>query len=116
MRNELSLRRYEPDQVPGTLSTAAHGGTPNAEVIVTQPAIDAHCRRLAIDRGEELLALDLALQKLSVQDERKSRIVELRYFGGLSVEETSEVLSVSVATVMRDWRLARAWLSKELAG
>ena len=70
---------------------------------------------VTLDRGEELLALDLALQKLSVQDERKSRIVELRYFGGLSVEETSEVLSVSVATVMRDWRLARAWLQRELA-
>lgn len=70
---------------------------------------------VTLDRGEELMALDQALQKLAVQDERKSRIVELRYFGGLSVEETAEVLSVSVATVMRDWRLARAWLQRELA-
>ncbi len=69
---------------------------------------------LALDRGEELVALDDALQKLAAQDERKSRIVELRYFGGLSVEETAEALSVSVATVMRDWRLARAWLQREL--
>lgn len=70
---------------------------------------------LTLDRGEELMALDRTLQKLSVQDERKARIVELRYFGGLSVEETAEVLSVSVATVMRDWRLARAWLRREMA-
>jgi RNA polymerase sigma factor (TIGR02999 family) len=70
---------------------------------------------LTLDRGEELMALDAALQKLAVQDERKSRIVELRYFGGLSVEETAEALSVSVATVMRDWRLARAWLQREMA-
>lgn len=70
---------------------------------------------LTLDRGEELMALDAALQKLAVQDERKGRIVELRYFGGLSVEETAEALSVSVATVMRDWRLARAWLQREMA-
>lgn len=70
---------------------------------------------LTLDRGEQLMALDEALQRLATQDERKSRIVELRYFGGLSVEETAEVLSVSVATVMRDWRLARAWLRRELA-
>ncbi len=70
---------------------------------------------VTLDRGEELMALDEALQKLTAQDERKGRIVELRYFGGLSVEETAEVLSVSVATVMRDWRLARAWLQRELA-
>jgi RNA polymerase sigma factor (TIGR02999 family) len=70
---------------------------------------------VALERGEELIALDDALQKLTAQDERKSRIVELRYFGGLSVEETAEALSVSVATVMRDWRLARAWLHRELA-
>jgi RNA polymerase sigma-70 factor (ECF subfamily) len=70
---------------------------------------------LTLDRSGELMALDEALQKLSVQDERKGRIVELRYFGGLSIEETAEALSVSVATVTRDWRLARAWLQRELA-
>lgn len=70
---------------------------------------------LTLDRGDELMALDEALKRLALQDERKSRIVELRYFGGLSVEETAEVLSVSEATVMRDWRLARAWLRRELA-
>jgi RNA polymerase sigma factor (TIGR02999 family) len=71
--------------------------------------------QVTTERGEELMALDQALTKLAQQDERKSRIAELRYFGGLSVEETAEALSVSVATVMRDWRLTRAWLQRELA-
>lgn len=71
--------------------------------------------QITTERGDELVALDEALKKLATQDERKSRIAELRYFGGLSVEETAEVLSVSVATVMRDWRLTRAWLQRELA-
>jgi RNA polymerase sigma factor (TIGR02999 family) len=62
----------------------------------------------------DLMALDDALEKLAKQDERKSRIAELRYFGGLSVEETAEALSVSVATVTRDWRLTKAWLQREL--
>lgn len=67
------------------------------------------------DRSAELLALDQALKKLEVQDPRKSRIAELRFFGGLSVEETAEALSISVATVMRDWRLTKAWLQRELS-
>jgi RNA polymerase sigma factor (TIGR02999 family) len=66
------------------------------------------------DRAEELIALDDALTNLAKLDERKSRIVEMRYFGGLSVEETAEVLKVSVATVDREWRRARAWLFSEL--
>jgi len=66
-------------------------------------------------RKDELIALDEALAKLAALDLRKSRIAELRYFGGLSVEETAEALSVSVATVMRDWRLAKAWLHRELS-
>lgn len=67
------------------------------------------------ERMEEVIALDEALTKLAAIDERKSRIAELRYFGGLSVEETAEALSVSVATVMRDWRLTKAWLQRELS-
>lgn len=62
----------------------------------------------------DLLALDEALSRLSALDPRRSRIAELRYFGGLSVEETADALSVSVATVVRDWRLTRAWLRREL--
>jgi RNA polymerase sigma-70 factor (ECF subfamily) len=64
----------------------------------------------------DLVALDDALNALSVVDERKSRVIELRFFGGLTVEETAEVLTVSVDTVMRDWKLARAWLLRELRG
>jgi RNA polymerase sigma-70 factor (ECF subfamily) len=70
---------------------------------------------VTVERSDELMALDEALNKLASQDERKSRIAELRYFGGLSVEETAEALSISVATVMRDWRLTRAWLQRELS-
>jgi len=63
----------------------------------------------------DLLRLDEALSALAVHDERKSRVVELRYFGGLSVEETATVLEVSPQTVQRDWRLARAWLLREMS-
>ena len=67
-------------------------------------------------RGVEVLALDEALSALAQIDARKSRLVELRYFGGLSNEEAAEVLRVSVDTVKRDWRMARAWLLAELTG
>ena len=63
-----------------------------------------------------LLALDRALEKLAVLDERRSRVVEMRFFGGLSVEETAEALHVSPDTVKRDWRLAKLWLLRELEG
>jgi len=66
------------------------------------------------ERAAELLALDDALHALASLDERKSRIVELRYFGGLTVEETAQVLGISDKTVMRDWNLAKAWLYREL--
>jgi RNA polymerase sigma-70 factor (ECF subfamily) len=66
-------------------------------------------------RGIEVLALDEALQTLARIDARKSRVVELRYFGGLSIEETAEVLGVSLDTAKRDWRMARAWLLAELS-
>jgi RNA polymerase sigma factor (TIGR02999 family) len=62
-----------------------------------------------------LMALDDALQALATIDERESKVVELRFFGGLSVEETAEVLKVSVETVMGDWRLAKIWLLRELS-
>jgi len=64
----------------------------------------------------DVVALNDALEALATFDQRKSRIVELRFFGGLTVDETAQVLGVSVDTVMRDWKLARAWLLKELAG
>jgi len=67
-------------------------------------------------RARELIALDDALHALAQFDARKARVVELRFFGGLSVEEAAEVLQVSPQTVLRDWKLARAWLTEELAG
>ena len=65
-------------------------------------------------RPDEIVALDEALERLAAVDQRRSQVVELRFFGGLGVEETAEVLKVSRHTVMRDWTLARTWLFREL--
>jgi RNA polymerase sigma-70 factor (ECF subfamily) len=67
------------------------------------------------DRAVDILVLDEALQTLAVMDSRKSQIVELRFFGGLSLEETADVLKVSARTVRRDWELAKAWLGREMS-
>jgi RNA polymerase sigma factor (TIGR02999 family) len=66
--------------------------------------------------SSDLLALDSALQLLGKTDGRKARVIELRYFGGLTVEETAQVLQISPNTVMRDWDLAKAWLRREIRG
>jgi RNA polymerase sigma factor (TIGR02999 family) len=66
--------------------------------------------------GKDLVALDEALKALAAVDARKSQVVEMRFFGGLSVEETAEVLKVSNETVLRDWKLAKSWLRRELSG
>jgi RNA polymerase sigma factor (TIGR02999 family) len=71
---------------------------------------------MARERSSELIALDDALKRLAEFDERKSRVVELRFFGGLTVDETAKVLGVSPNTVDRDWSTARAWLYKEVNG
>ena len=65
--------------------------------------------------GAQVCALDEALNTLAQIDPRRAQVVELRFFGGLTVEETGQVLQVSPQTVMRDWRLARAWLARELS-
>jgi RNA polymerase sigma factor (TIGR02999 family) len=67
------------------------------------------------EKDTDLLALDEALKGLALIDERKSRIVELRFFGGLSVEETAEVMRIAPITVMREWSKAKAWLYRELS-
>jgi RNA polymerase sigma factor (TIGR02999 family) len=67
------------------------------------------------DQAADLIALDDALTSLANMDSRRARVVELRVFGGLSVEETAEMLSLSPQTIMRDWRLAKAWLLRELS-
>ena len=70
---------------------------------------------LAVETGGiEVIALDSALRSLAEIDDRKSRVVELRYFGGLNVEETAEILGISVETAKRDWKMARAWLYTQL--
>jgi RNA polymerase sigma-70 factor (ECF subfamily) len=83
-----------------------------------------HAAKVTFDEGlvvtneprEDFVALDDALQVLAKFDERKSRVIEMRFFGGLSVEETASVLKVSPDTVMRDWRLAKVWLRREMRG
>jgi len=66
------------------------------------------------NRGAELIAIDDALERLAEFDTRKAKVIELRFFGGLSVEETAEALQLSPQSVMRDWKLAKAWLRREL--
>jgi RNA polymerase sigma factor (TIGR02999 family) len=67
------------------------------------------------ERSQDLVELDDALEALAMVDPRKGQVVEMRFFGGLSVEETAEALQVSTGTVMRDWRLAKVWLLRELS-
>lgn len=70
---------------------------------------------LSKHRADELLAVNSALDALSALDPRKAQVFELRYFGGMSVDEAAEVLRISPATVARDWRMAKAWLRREIA-
>ena len=86
---------------------AKHGGG-------AQQVSLAEAATMSGERARELVALDEALKELAQLDLRKSRVVELRYFGGLGLEETAEILDVSVMTVRRDWRAAKAWLYRRL--
>jgi len=102
------MRRILVDHARGR--RARKRGSPAARVTFTEALVVTNEPR------EDFLTLDDALQALAAFDERKSRVIELRFFGGLSVEETATVLKVSPETVMRDWRLAKAWLVRELSG
>lgn len=84
-------------------------GTPLAPIEISDER-----EGLSAKEAEELIALDAALNRLEVMNPRHRQVVELRFFGGLSVEETAEVLSVSPITVKRDWRVARAWLKGQV--
>ena len=86
---------------------AKHGG--GARLVSLEEA-----ETMSQERARELVALDEALDELARLDVRKSRVVELRYFGGLDLEETADVLEVSVMTVRRDWRVAKAWLFRRM--
>lgn len=90
----------------------AHGSLKRGGDVARVPLDD----ELAVfsERDDDLVAVDRALTELAAVDPRKGQVVELRYFGGLTVEETANVLKVSVDTVMRDWKLARLWLHREL--
>jgi len=101
------MRRILVDFARAQQSQKRGGGTP---AVSLDEELDVSEQRL------DLAALDDALKALAVLDPRKSRLVELRFFGGLSVEETAEVLQVSPETVKRDWKLAKVWLLRELSG
>jgi RNA polymerase sigma factor (TIGR02999 family) len=77
--------------------------------------LEADAMVIVEGRTEELLDLDHALERLATVDARQVRIVECRFFGGMSIEETAEALQLSPATVKREWALARAWLNRELS-
>lgn len=88
----------------GRVRRVAHSSAFNLDEIAAVP----------LGRDRELVAIDDALNALAKMDPRKARVIELRFFGGLSVEETAEVLKISPQSVMRDWKLAKAWLMREL--
>ena len=100
------MRRILVDFARSKQYTKRGGGAVNVSLAPDVP--------LSAQPGRDLVALDEALEALAKVDERKSRMIELRFFGGLSVKETAEALHVSPETVMRDWKLAKAWLLREL--
>lgn len=102
------MRRILVDHARQHGAAKRGGGVPT--VVLTEEAAQAEPVRA------EVIALDGALDRLAALSSRQARLVELRYFGGLSIEEAAQVLDVSIATAKRDWRLARAWLHSELDG
>ena len=104
------MRRVLVDHARARLTAKRGGGVSPVSLAGAEPATPE-----GTDEAD-LLALHEALEKLAALDPDQARLVELRYFGGLTIEETAEALSVSPATVKREWALARAWLRRELAG
>jgi RNA polymerase sigma factor (sigma-70 family) len=102
------IRRLLVDHARNRGYAKRGGGT--VQIPLDKAVVAAKARRV------DILALDEALASLSEFDPRKSRVVELRYFGGLNVEETAEVMEISPETVKRDWKMAKAWLFAELTG
>lgn len=103
-----AMRQILVNHAKSRLSAKRGGGSAEAPLDEVQLAVDRE--------AADIVALHEALEALQTLDPRKSRIVEMRYFGGLSIEETAEVLGVSIATVNREWRLARSWLIREMRG
>ena len=106
-----AMRRILVDHARSRGRAKRGSGEPRAAM----DAIDAVAAPESVD-VEDVVAIDVALNKLQAIDPGQAEIVELRFFGGLTVEETAEVLSLSPRTVKREWALARAWLHRELAG
>ncbi len=107
------MRRILVDAARARASVKRGGGLQRVEN-TTASSLDA-LPATGTDRATEICALDDALDALATREPRRVKVIELRYFGGLSVEETAEALGVSPQTVVRDWKLARAWLAVELS-
>lgn len=102
----IAMRHILVNHAKANLSAKRGGGRVDLSLEDAEPLVKRE--------ATEVVALHEALEALNAIDPRKSRIVELRYFGGLSIEDTAKVLGISTITVNRDWRLARAWLSREM--
>jgi|SRR5579864_551961 len=102
------MRHILVDYARGRLRTKRGRGVPNLSL--EEAAV------MSASRAEDVLAINRTLDDLAALDARKSRVFELRYFGGLSVEETGDILRISPATVAREWRMAKAWLRREIQG
>ena len=103
------------DVAARTRAAIKHGGGMQRVDPSSTNALDGLPAR-ASERALEICALDELLDTMAKREPRRARVIELRFFGGMSVEETAEALEVSPQTVMRDWKLARAWLAVELKG
>jgi RNA polymerase sigma-70 factor, ECF subfamily len=101
-----AMRQILVNHAKSRLSEKRGGGRAKLSLDEVQQAVD--------QEAEEIVSLHAALEGLEAVDPRKSKVVEMRYFGGLSIEETAEALGVSIGTVNRDWRLARSWLIREM--
>ena len=105
------MRRILVDHARGRDAAKRGGGV----ATITLEDVDAAAERSTSD-AVDVLALHDAIEKLAAMDPDQARVVELRYFGGMSIEETAEVMDISPATVKREWAVARAWLKRELGG
>jgi RNA polymerase sigma-70 factor (ECF subfamily) len=108
-----TMRRILVDAARARTS-AKRGGQAGRPAVIT-PSLENQDLNFSSTRDRELIRIDEALHAMAQFDSRKARVIELRFFGGLSVEEAAAVLQISPQTVMRDWRLAKAWLTRELS-
>ena len=101
-----AMRQILVNHAKSRLTAKRGGGAVNVSIDDVQPAVH--------QEADEIVALHIALEALYGVDPRKSTLVEMRYFGGLSIEETAAAMGISIATVNREWRLARSWLIREM--